>query len=38
MSDVNWRMLVRRRDHTFRPPNPEMTAAFRRAERLHGVS
>ena len=28
MSDVNWRMLVRRRDHTFRPPNPEMTASF----------
>lgn len=28
MSDVNWRMLVRRRDHTFRPPNPEMTARF----------
>jgi len=28
MSDVNWRMLVRRRDHTFRPPNPETTARF----------
>jgi len=28
MSEVNWRMLVRRRDHTFRPPNPEMTARF----------
>jgi predicted CXXCH cytochrome family protein len=28
MSDVNWRMLVRRRDHTFRPPNPEITARF----------
>jgi tetratricopeptide (TPR) repeat protein len=28
MADVNWRMLVRRRDHTFRPPNPEMTARF----------
>jgi predicted CXXCH cytochrome family protein len=28
MSDVNWRMLVRRRDHTFRAPNPEMTARY----------
>jgi predicted CXXCH cytochrome family protein len=28
MSDVNWRMLVRRRDHTFRAPNPETTARF----------
>lgn len=27
MSDVNWRMLVRRRDHTFRPPVPEVTAS-----------
>ncbi len=28
MSDVNWRLLVRRRDHTYKPPVPEMTAAF----------
>jgi predicted CXXCH cytochrome family protein len=28
MSDVNWRMLVRRRDHTFRAPNPEITARY----------
>ena len=28
MSDVNWRLLIRRRDHTYRPPVPEMTAAF----------
>jgi predicted CXXCH cytochrome family protein len=28
MSDVNWRMLVRRRDHTFRAPTPEMTARY----------
>ena len=28
MSDVNWRLLDRRRDHTFQPPVPEMTAAF----------
>ena len=28
MSDVNWRLLNRRRDHTFAPPVPEMTAAF----------
>jgi hypothetical protein len=28
MSDVNWRLLIRRRDHTFQPPVPEMTAAF----------
>jgi predicted CXXCH cytochrome family protein len=28
MSDVNWRLLTRRRDHTFAPPVPEMTAAF----------
>lgn len=27
MSDVNWRLLIRRRDHTFRPPVPELTAA-----------
>jgi len=27
MSDVNWRLLIRRRDHTFQPPVPEMTAA-----------
>ncbi len=28
MSDVNWRLLMRRRDHTFQPPVPEMTTAF----------
>ena len=28
MSDVNWRLLIRRRDHTFQPPVPEMTGAF----------
>ncbi len=28
MSDVNWRLLTRRRDHTFQAPVPEMTAAF----------
>jgi hypothetical protein len=28
MSDVNWRLLIRRRDHTFQAPVPEMTAAF----------
>jgi predicted CXXCH cytochrome family protein len=28
MSDVNWRLLIRRRDHTFAPPVPEMTAAY----------
>lgn len=28
MSDVNWRILVRRRDHTFQPPVPETTARF----------
>ena len=28
MSDVNWRLITRRRDHTFQPPVPEMTARF----------
>ncbi|MGQ0735981.1 MAG: multiheme c-type cytochrome [Acidobacteriota bacterium] len=28
MSDVNWRLLIRRRDHTFQPPVPEVTAEF----------
>jgi predicted CXXCH cytochrome family protein len=28
MSDVNWRLLIRRRDHTFQAPVPEMTAAM----------
>jgi predicted CXXCH cytochrome family protein len=28
MSDVNWRLLTRRRDHTFSPPVPEMTASY----------
>jgi hypothetical protein len=28
MSDVNWRLLIRRRDHTFEAPVPEITAAF----------
>jgi predicted CXXCH cytochrome family protein len=28
MSDVNWRLMIRRRDHTFAPPVPEMTARY----------
>jgi predicted CXXCH cytochrome family protein len=28
MSDVNWRLLIRRRDHTMQPPVPETTAQF----------
>jgi predicted CXXCH cytochrome family protein len=28
MSDVNWRLLVRRRDHTFKAPVPEVTTAY----------
>lgn len=28
MSEVNWRLLNRRRDHTFAPPVPELTARF----------
>lgn len=28
MSDVNWRLLMRRRDHTFEAPVPELTARF----------
>jgi predicted CXXCH cytochrome family protein len=28
MSDVNWRLLMRRRDHTFQAPVPEMTAKY----------
>jgi len=28
MSDVNWRLITRRRDHTFQPPVPEMTARY----------
>ncbi len=28
MSDVNWRLLIRKRDHTFQAPVPENTAAF----------
>lgn len=28
MSDVNWRLLTRRRDHTFQSPVPEVTSAF----------
>jgi predicted CXXCH cytochrome family protein len=28
MSDVNWRLLIRRRDHTFSPPVPEMTVKY----------
>ena len=28
MSDVNWRLLIRRRDHTFQAPVPEITTAF----------
>src|SRR5438045_4121361 len=28
MSDVNWRLITRRRDHTFQPPVPELSARF----------
>jgi len=28
MSDVNWRLFTRRRDHTFQAPVPEMTARY----------
>jgi predicted CXXCH cytochrome family protein len=28
MGDVNWRLLNRRRDHTFAPPVPELTAKY----------
>lgn len=28
MSDVNWRLLIRKRDHTMQPPVPETTAQF----------
>ena len=28
MSDVNWRLLIRKRDHTFQAPVPETTAAY----------
>src|SRR5262249_25977896 len=28
MSDVNWRLFTRRRDHTFQPPVPEMTGRY----------
>jgi hypothetical protein len=28
MSDVNWRLITRRRDHTFQPPVPEMTSRY----------
>jgi tetratricopeptide (TPR) repeat protein len=28
MSNVNWRLLIRRRDHTFQPPVPEITARY----------
>jgi hypothetical protein len=28
MSEVNWRLITRRRDHTFQPPVPEMTARY----------
>ena len=28
MSDVNWRLLIRRRDHTFQAPVPELTAKY----------
>ena len=38
MSDVNWRLLIRRRDHTFQPPVPENTAQFGVPERVHDVS
>ena len=38
MSDVNWRLLIRRRDHTFQPPVPENTAQFGMPERVHHLS
>ena len=38
MSDVNWRLLIRRRDHTFQPPVPENTAQFGIPERVHDLS
>lgn len=28
MSDVNWRLMTRRLDHTFQPPVPEMTGRY----------
>jgi HEAT repeat protein len=28
MSEVNWRLITRRRDHTFQPPVPEMMSRF----------
>ena len=28
MSDVNWRLITRRRDHTFQAPVPEMTVKY----------
>src|SRR5262249_40855800 len=28
MSDVNWRLITRRLDHTFQPPVPELTARY----------
>lgn len=28
MSDVNWRLLTRRRDHTFQAPAPELTTRY----------
>src|SRR5262249_60482840 len=28
MSDVNWRLFTRRRDHTFQPPVPELSARY----------
>jgi hypothetical protein len=28
MSNVNWRLITRRLDHTFQPPVPEMTARY----------
>jgi predicted CXXCH cytochrome family protein len=28
MSDVNWRLMTRRRDHTMSPPVPELTAKY----------
>ena len=28
MADVNWRLITRRRDHTFQPPVPELTVRF----------
>ena len=37
MSDANWRLLTRRRDHTFQPPVPETTTGYGIPKRLNHV-